>query len=55
MSTSEIAVIGAGPMGLMCAYELLQQGQDVTLLERDDRIGGMSASFDFEGTKALIT
>jgi protoporphyrinogen oxidase len=51
MSTSEIAVIGAGPMGLMCAYELLQQGQDVTLLERDDRIGGMSASFDFEGTK----
>lgn len=45
------AVIGAGPMGLMCAYRLLQQGYRVKLLERDDRIGGMSAAFDFDGLK----
>ena len=49
-SPQKIAVIGAGPMGLMCAYELLKKGFDVTLLERDDRIGGMTASFDFDGT-----
>lgn len=47
----QIAVIGAGPMGLMCAYELLKKGHDVSLFERDDRIGGMSASFDLGGTK----
>lgn len=45
------AVIGAGPMGLMCAYELLKKGYEVTLFERDDRIGGMSASFDLDGTR----
>lgn len=49
--SKKVAVIGAGPMGLMCAYELLKKGYDVSLYERDDRIGGMSASFDLGGTK----
>jgi protoporphyrinogen oxidase len=44
-----IAIIGAGPMGLMCAYDLLKKGHAVTIYERDDRIGGMTASFDFAG------
>lgn len=43
------AVIGSGPMGLMAALALMDQGKDVTVFERDDRIGGMSASFDFDG------
>lgn len=42
-------VLGAGPMGLMAAMELLKHGHEVDIYERDDRIGGMSASFDFEG------
>jgi len=42
-------VIGAGPMGLMAALALLRRGVAVDLYERDDRIGGMSASFDFDG------
>lgn len=46
-----IAVIGAGPMGLICAYDLLKNNHNVTIYERDDRIGGMSASFDLAGTK----
>ncbi|HEX2730888.1 MAG TPA: NAD(P)/FAD-dependent oxidoreductase [Polyangiaceae bacterium] len=50
-SPSKIAVIGAGPMGLTAAYELCRQGHRVTLFERDDRIGGMSASIDFDGTR----
>lgn len=44
-----VAVIGAGPMGLMTAWELLKRGFAVHLYEHDDRIGGMSAAFDFDG------
>ncbi len=46
---TKIAVIGAGPMGLAAAYELSKQGKQVDLYEFDDRIGGMSAHFDFNG------
>ncbi|MYL85205.1 FAD-dependent oxidoreductase [Desulfovibrio aerotolerans] len=46
---SRIAVIGAGPMGLACAYQFVRQGHAVTVFEADDRLGGMSASFDFDG------
>ncbi len=46
----QAAVIGAGPMGLAAAYRLAQQGVQVTVLERDDRIGGMSAHTDLAGT-----
>lgn len=52
MATQEknhIAVIGGGIMGLTAAYELLKQGTKVTIYEADDRLGGMSASFDFDG------
>ncbi|RDS83417.1 NAD(P)/FAD-dependent oxidoreductase [Dyella psychrodurans] len=42
-------VLGAGPMGLMAAMELLKRGYEVDIYERDDRIGGMSANFDFDG------
>lgn len=45
------AVIGSGPMGLMAAVDLLLQGYQVDVYERDDRIGGMSASFDFDGAR----
>lgn len=51
MHDRRIAVIGAGPMGLAAAYELAKQGAAVTVYERDDRVGGMSASFDFAGTR----
>jgi len=33
----------------MAAMTLLKRGHDVDIYERDDRIGGMSASFDFDG------
>jgi protoporphyrinogen oxidase len=45
------AVLGAGPMGLAAAYELLKRGWEVDLYERDDRIGGMSASTTLGGLK----
>jgi protoporphyrinogen oxidase len=49
MTKKKFVILGAGPMGLMAAMELLKQGHEVDIYERDDRIGGMSASFDFDG------
>jgi protoporphyrinogen oxidase len=43
----KIAVLGGGPMGLAAAWHLLKQGHQVSLFEAGDRLGGMSASFDF--------
>ncbi|MBL8299232.1 MAG: NAD(P)/FAD-dependent oxidoreductase [Rhodanobacteraceae bacterium] len=45
----KFAIVGAGPMGLMAAMEILKAGHEVDVYERDDRIGGMSAAFDFDG------
>ncbi len=36
-----IAVIGAGPAGLSCAYYLRQEGYPVTVFDREQRPGGM--------------
>ncbi len=46
---AKTAVIGGGPMGLACAYQLVLDGHQVDLYEADDRLGGMSAHFDFNG------
>ena len=46
-----VAVIGAGPMGLAAALALCKAGASVQVLERDDRLGGMSAHFDLAGTR----
>jgi len=37
----KIAVIGAGPAGLSCAYFLRRMGYPVTVFEKQDRPGGM--------------
>lgn len=44
-----IAVLGAGPMGLAVAYQLVRDGHQPVVFEADDRLGGMTASFDFGG------
>lgn len=46
---TEVAVIGAGPMGLAAAYHLLKAGHRVSVFEVDRRPGGMAAHFDFDG------
>ena len=47
--SERIAVLGAGPMGLAVAYQLTRDGHHPVVFEADDRVGGMTASFDFGG------
>jgi NADPH-dependent glutamate synthase beta subunit-like oxidoreductase len=37
----KIAVIGSGPSGLSCAYQLARRGYKVTVFEASDKAGGM--------------
>src|SRR5437773_1205037 len=37
----KVAVVGSGPAGLAAAQQLARKGHHVTVLERDDRIGGL--------------
>ena len=37
----KVAVVGSGPAGLACAAQLNRAGHQVTVYERDDRIGGL--------------
>lgn len=48
---ADIAVVGGGPMGLATTYHLLKLGHQVTLYEADTQLGGMTASFVFDGIK----
>lgn len=45
----KVAVLGAGPMGLAVAYQLARDGHRPIVFEADDRVGGMTAAFDFSG------
>ena len=49
MNKQRIAVLGAGPMGLAVAYQLARDGHQPVVFEADDRVGGMTAAFDFSG------
>ena len=45
----KVAVLGAGPMGLAVAYQLARDGHHPIVYEADDRVGVMTAAFDFSG------
>jgi NADPH-dependent glutamate synthase beta subunit-like oxidoreductase/ferredoxin len=40
-SDKKIAIIGGGPSGLTCAYDLSIDGYDVTVFEKENKLGGM--------------
>src|SRR3954469_18982184 len=52
----KVAVIGSGPAGMACAQQLARAGHDVTLFEKNDRIGGLLRYGipDFKMEKHLI-
>lgn len=37
----KIAIIGAGPAGLSCAYYLATKGYQPTVFEKNEKLGGM--------------
>ena len=41
--TGRVAIVGAGPAGITCAYHLVRTGHEVTIYEALDEPGGMSA------------
>ena len=55
-SGKKVAVVGSGPAGLACAQQLARAGHDVTLFEKNDRIGGLLRYGipDFKMEKHLI-
>src|SRR5689334_4877649 len=52
----KVAVVGAGPAGMAAAQQLVRAGHDVTLFEKNDRIGGLLRYGipDFKMEKHLI-
>lgn len=52
----KIAVVGSGPAGLAAAQQLARAGHDVTVFERDDRLGGLMTYGipDFKMEKVLV-
>ena len=51
----KVIIIGAGPAGLTAGYELLKQGgYEVLILEKTDRIGGISQTVRYKGNRMDI-
>ncbi len=52
----QIAVVGSGPAGMACAQQLARAGHDVTLFEKETRIGGLMRFGipDFKLDKSII-
>ncbi|MCX8092855.1 MAG: NAD(P)/FAD-dependent oxidoreductase [Candidatus Goldbacteria bacterium] len=46
-----IGIVGAGIAGLTAGYRLAKNGYEVTIFEKDTKIGGLAKSFDFSGNK----
>ncbi len=55
-SGRSVAIVGSGPAGLACAQQLARKGHAVTVMEKNDRIGGLLRYGipDFKMDKTLI-
>ncbi len=45
-SNQNVVVIGGGYTGIVAAYELAKQGNRVTIIEKEQELGGLARSFD---------
>lgn len=43
--SKNVVIVGAGIAGLTTGYKLIEQGYDVTIVERDDAVGGLSRTY----------
>jgi protoporphyrinogen oxidase len=51
MNSRKVVIIGAGPAGLSCGYELVRAGYQVEIFEATRHVGGMARTFDLWGQK----
>ena len=49
MSNKRVIVLGAGPTGLSCAWQLVSAGLTVTVLEKRQEVGGHGATHTIHG------
>ncbi len=49
MALNNVAIIGAGPAGLGCAYELVKAGQSCFVIDKQDVAGGLCRTVNFHG------
>ncbi len=49
--TKRVAVIGAGPAGITCAYQLAKSGIEVHLYEAAPQVGGLAKSIELWGQR----
>jgi phytoene dehydrogenase-like protein len=49
VSAPDVAVLGAGPAGLACAWELASRGARVVVLEASPNVGGLAATTQRDG------
>lgn len=47
----DVAVLGAGPAGVMAALRLARSGRSVAVLEQGPAVGGMAGSFEVAGVR----
>lgn len=45
----KIVIVGAGITGLTMGYELSRNGFDVTLIEKEEKVGGLARTFIYDG------
>jgi protoporphyrinogen oxidase len=49
--SADLVVLGAGPAGLAAAWRAARRGRRVVVLERGDRVGGMTGTFEVAGVR----
>jgi protoporphyrinogen oxidase len=51
VTSAEVAIVGAGPAGLMAAWRAALAGRHVVVLDGAPVVGGMAGSFDVDGVR----
>jgi protoporphyrinogen oxidase len=49
MQPGDVLVLGAGPAGMACAYELARHGIPARVVERNREVGGLCRTLSYEG------
>ncbi len=50
-SAKKVIILGAGPAGLAAGFELCQNNIEVVIIEKENKVGGMSRTEEFNGNR----